>query len=58
MESFTCKKCEKRSRILRIWQSDDPAHVVCEHCRAKNSLRPLPKVEGAPVQWEVIGIVN
>lgn len=60
MQTFMCKSasCGKKSNLKRIVQSDDPPYVECEHCGAKNEIKALPTPDGAPMEFEVIGILK
>jgi transcription elongation factor Elf1 len=59
-QTFTCKnsKCNKTSAVRGIQQSDGIQFVVCEYCGAKNKLMALPRKEGAPIEFEVISLVD
>jgi len=58
MKSFLCKRCAKQSKVSGIQQHDGIPYVVCEHCGTKNKLLQLPTPQGAPLQFEVAGIID
>lgn len=58
MQSFICKKCSKKSKVKGIEQNDGKAFVVCEHCSEKNKLHQLPTCLGAPLQFEIISLIE
>ena len=59
-QSFICKnsKCKKISKSQGIHQSDGIEFVICEHCGVKNKLIALPRKEGAPIEFDVSGLVE
>ena len=59
-QSFQCKNtdCNKVSQLNGIEQTDGHNYVVCEHCQSKNEIAALPKIEGAPLNFEVIGLLK
>lgn len=58
MNSFTCKRCGKQSKSSGIEQTNGVNYIVCQHCKAKNKLVQLPTIQGAPLQFEVGGVLE
>lgn len=58
MQTFKCKRCEKMSAVKGIEQQNDVSYVVCEHCSAKNRLFQRPTPLGAPIELEVVGLID
>ena len=60
MQKFRClnEDCGKQSSVRTIdWYAGQ--HVTeCEHCREWHVLEQIPTDEGAPLQFEVTGLLD
>lgn len=60
MLHFQCQNsdCAKQSHVRDIsWYNGQ--HVVeCVHCRQWHELRQLDSADGAPIQFEVVGLLD
>ena len=60
MQTFRCLNslCGKNSAVRSIEWYDGQHLVECEHCRCYHALRQVDSEEGAPIQFEVEGLVS
>ncbi len=60
MQTFRClnPSCGKDSLVRNIEWYDEQHIVECQHCRQYHALRQLSVENGAPLQFEIVGLVS
>ena len=59
MQTYECMNpdCAKFSQVREINWHDGKHVIECEHCRQWHVLRQLDTPEGAPIQFELVGLL-
>ena len=57
---FKCRNpdCEKYSAVRNINWFDGGHIVECEHCNSVHELRQIPTPQDAPIQFEIVGLLE
>ena len=57
-QSYFCQNtaCGQETPLTGIGQEDGQMFAICSRCGAKNLLELLPKLEGQPMQFRIVGL--
>ena len=60
MQTFRClnSSCGEESAVRSIEWYDDQHVVQCQHCSQYHALRQLSNPAGAPIQFEIVGLIS